>query len=55
MELRQVKEMLQKSEPYLERLGKTEDPKRRNRPASSVDDFDLDLSGLKETMGKCLV
>ena len=41
------------NEPYLERIGKNEESNRRPRSKSaSVDDFDLDLSGLKETMGK---
>lgn len=58
-QLRQMKDMLQKSEPYLDQMGRQDKHDtnkknmynaRNNKGGSSLDDFDLDLSGLKETV-----
>ena len=65
VELQHVKEILQRSENYLDKIGRddhVDHRKARNKSSSSYssntsnkrgsEDFELDLSGLKETMGE---
>ena len=60
-DLREVREILQKNDPYVQNVGEQYNNNKgdgqqrytsRSRKHSSLDEFDLDLTGLKETMGK---
>ena len=63
-DLREVREILQGNDPYVQKVGEQYNNNKgdgqqrhssRSRKHSSLDEFDLDLTGLKETMGKITV